>query len=272
MKIKRKYFQDGVYLSYDEEQSDLIIANLNNNHIYGKDNSIKALRFIGCHTKQKDSESVIIDCGCHIGTFALPFYDMVKRVVCIDGSETNIQCLKDTLLQDQFSNITAIHCILDRCKRQCSFSDSGPFGSINFDKNNLLSDKLDSILKNEETISLIKYDLEGSELNAIKGSNDIISKHRPYLITELNPLCLSYHQTSILDLFHIIESHDYDIFLLEQIGIGSCLYFRILEKHANEDFFPMGSVNDLFCIPREKIYQHTCTCGFCFNITDIVEM
>ena len=44
---------------------------------------------------------------------------------------------------------------------------------------------LDNILSNEENITIIKFDIEGYEKNALLGSKEIIKKHSPIIIAEL---------------------------------------------------------------------------------------
>lgn len=277
MQISRKFFKgnynEDLYISYDTNSSDLVISKLLSGKLFGIDNSLDALRFIGIHDRQQNPAGTVIDCGCHIGTFAIPLYDIVKEVICIDGSEKNIKCLEDTLLQDMFYNIRTKCCILDKESRKCSFEDSGPFGSINFEDENRISDTLDNIIGDtQDDICLIKYDLEGSEINAIKGSNKTIQRHRPYIITEVNPLCLDYHGSTSQELFDIIDDYDYDIFMIKTINIYHVYYLRIQRHHINSNHFPKGSVNDFFCVPREKTFKHDCPCGICFNHNAVLEL
>ena len=274
MKIQRQYFGNNeLYVSYDADSKDIIGNKLSNNKMFGIDNVIDALRFIFPHDKNNNPQDTIVDCGCHIGTFTLPLYNLAKKIICIDGSESNLECLNDTLLQDEFKNIESKLCILDSCVRPCSFNDSGPFGSIVFDGElNKTSNTLNNLLKDEINISLIKYDLEGSEVNALLGSDKIINKHRPCLIVEINPSCQKGHDKSTKELLKTIKEFKYNIFLLHSLNDEVMGYINIDETHSDESYFPMGSVIDAFCIPEEKLFEYNCSCGFCFNFNNIINL
>lgn len=50
--------------------------------------------------------------------------------------------------------------------------------------------RLDEILAHEPRIDFIKIDIEGWELPALRGAQEIMARHRPLVLCEFNPLCL----------------------------------------------------------------------------------
>jgi hypothetical protein len=51
----------------------------------------------------------------------------------------------------------------------------------------------DDILLNEPKISMIKIDIEGFEPHAIEGLSGTLAKHKPIVLCEFNPRCLTDH-------------------------------------------------------------------------------
>lgn len=248
------------YVSY-EDRDDPVINSLKRGVLFGYPNAVEVMKFTTC----RENKSTIIDCGAHIGTFAIPLSIIGRKVICIDGSETNIECIKDTIQQQIFNNITATCHILDKEIRACSFEDSGPFGSIvHNSENNKTSTTIDALFYDEDDLSFIKYDLEGSEIDAILGSEKTIKKYRPGLLVEVNQHCQEGHNKSVYELFELIEDFGYYI-----IWPIKNQYIKLNKKHHK--MFPSQSVTDVVCIPHEKILNYMCKCGKCFNISMLQE-
>lgn len=103
---------------------------------------------------------------------------------------------------------------------------------------------------NIEKISIVKIDVEGSELEVIRGMKSIIAQHRPFIFCEILPV---YDKKNIFrldrqkELIHIMKKLNYCIFRilkddelvpLEQIGIHSnldlCNYLFIPSDFLSE--------------------------------------
>ena len=68
-------------------------------------------------------------------------------------------------------------------------------------------------------LDLIKLDVEGAEVNVIRGAAKTIRRHRPTLIIEYNPACaVTYFGQPADALFHELEAHFNAIHLLEEDG------------------------------------------------------
>jgi hypothetical protein len=134
-----------------------------------------------------------------------------------------------------------------------NYYDSGNvnFGNIKVDKKNkpldfssiqIKADKewvtqltLDSFAFND--VVFIKIDVQGYELNVIKGAEKTIEKHRPYLFVEFEDDLLQEEGTSEKELQEKIESLGYVVKRFQegipyQTTSGKCL--------------------DCVCIPKEK--------------------
>jgi len=103
---------------------------------------------------------------------------------------------------------------------------------------------------NIEKISIVKIDVEGSELEVIRGMKGIIAKHKPFIFCEILPV---YNKGNIFrlnrqkEIKHIIKKLKYRIFRIlkdgklvpiEQIGIHSnlalCNYLFIPSDFLSE--------------------------------------
>ena len=115
------------------------------------------------------------------------------------------------------------------------------------------------MLKCEEDISLIKYDLEGTEVDALDGSTKIIEKHRPVLLIEVNQHCQNLHNSSVKELFKWLIANNYYILIEEEEKKWSRL------KEEDHEKFPEMTVKDIVAVPCEKILNYDCECGKCFN-------
>jgi FkbM family methyltransferase len=77
---------------------------------------------------------------------------------------------------------------------------------------------LDSVLEGRETnrLDVVKIDVEGAELRALKGMSKTLAKRRPTLIVEYHKNELAEWGESSEDLIHFLEHYSYSVFELPQ--------------------------------------------------------
>ena len=141
----------------------------------------------------------VLDIGANIGFFSLLSASLVGKNGAVFAVEPNmkncrfIQASKDL---NNFTNISimqfAAHSSSGVLSNNSSFSNgttSRP--SLNLDilmtSNLVAAIQLDNIKDFDNGIDLIKVDVEGAEYNALLGAKELISKHRPIIITEFSP-------------------------------------------------------------------------------------
>ena len=66
--------------------------------------------------------------------------------------------------------------------------------------------KLDDIIPENTTISLIKIDVEGAELGVLKGAKKILSKNKPYIIFEFGLGASEFYNTQPEDIYNLLVS------------------------------------------------------------------
>lgn len=139
--------------------------------------------------------SSVVDVGCHVGSF-------LAKVVRISplGSHVAVEPspFKSQLLKNKFVS-SAVHAcaVSDRPGRAvfeenlqrpgCSkFASSGQADSTKKYYEVDVS-TIDGLLDRSQKIALIKLDIEGAELKALRGSTATILEHRPVIIFECGP-------------------------------------------------------------------------------------
>lgn len=132
---------------------------------------------------QCDENEVIVDLGAYIGDSALSYienYGKYKKIYCYEISQESITKMQQKL--SSYENITIRNVAVGAEEGTMYFKKGA------FDSSNQVSDSgdipvpvvtLDQDI--QEPITLIKMDIEGSELNAIEGAVEHIRKDRPKL-------------------------------------------------------------------------------------------
>lgn len=223
---------DGVDVFYNEKENCPVIGLLKNGQLYGTGNA-------DLLNKLLISDGYVLDCGGHIGTFALPM-SKSRRVVCIEGSESNLQCLKKTFANNK--DVVVEGAILSDLVKKCGFNDDGAFGCIK-DGDSYETNTIDNICsKYPQRVAGIKLDIEGGELEALDGAKETLSKYLPPILIEINGWCLYNRQMKPQDLISKVNDFGYEVFMI--LGDN-------IKLINSEDKFPM-CVCDVICIHRSK--------------------
>jgi hypothetical protein len=69
--------------------------------------------------------------------------------------------------------------------------------------------KMDTLVKELGTPSLVKVDVEGFELEVLKGATGLLSTARPTLIMEIHPTQIALSGGSEASLFQLMAGHGY---------------------------------------------------------------
>ena len=124
-----------------------------------------------------------IDIGGHIGFYAIAMSEVFNQVISFEPYIENYKCLlKNT---SNLSNVKAVNVALSNKKETLNaIVDCKNSGNIVLEKGGEIPAKpLDDFgFKN---VSLIKIDVQGFELNVLKGASKTIKKNRPIIIIEL---------------------------------------------------------------------------------------
>ena len=143
-----------------------------------------------------------VDVGSHHGNHSIYFEKFCNsdKVISIEGNPFNFKYLKENITRNKCKNML-INKIVSNKKdvtltMEYNMGNTGMSrivnSKINTDyknsNNNIIrntTNTLDNLLKNEENISLIKIDIENFEYYALLGGQNIITKHKPVIVIEL---------------------------------------------------------------------------------------
>jgi len=159
-------------------------------------------------------EGVFVDVGSHIGKFTVPIAKMGANVISIEPHPGNFKMLvKNIKLNKVEDKVIPMNIAL---------SDENTEGKLYIGVNNLRHsivenygkgsikvtfDTLDDIVKNigVNRIDFIKIDVEGSELNVIKGGLKSINKFKPNMIIEVRKCNLKRLKKMLLNVGYSVE-------------------------------------------------------------------
>jgi FkbM family methyltransferase len=136
----------------------------------------------------------VIDLGAHVGAFSLAAAAAGYDVVCVEASPRNAALLAAAIELNGFKNLRLVNAAVSDRAGKLSFFARGPYGHVAAagDTSAILTvDALsvDDLMKRVgwETADFVKLDIEGSEVNAIKGMIGLMSRSdAPLLYCESN--------------------------------------------------------------------------------------
>jgi len=168
----------------------------------------------------------IIDCGSHIGTETILFAKIVGtsgKVLSFEPFPENYSILEKQVRLNDLKNVVLFKGAVSNVQDKCRFlPPDEPFltgvgrlannhGKRGDDTIEVDTFVLDEVFREQEfgAPRMIIMDIEGTELFALKGAEDILSRYKPYLILEYEPVLLSHHGVSPRDLFDFLTTFHY---------------------------------------------------------------
>lgn len=105
--------------------------------------------------------------------------------------------------------------------------------------------RLDGLLPDEK-IDLIKIDVEGAELDVLKGAETILKKEKPYLIFECGLGAAEYYGTTPEEVFDFLGKLGYQIFLMadwlkEKESVDRATFIEIFKQ--NKEYYFLAEYN-----------------------------
>ena len=220
------------FLSYD------LVIKIYNFKVYGsiKKNKtsyflLKKCEFGDYHElntiKKLSSENKIlfIDCGCNYGFYSFYTASLSKKnqIISIDASKNTLNEFIKNLNLNNFKNINFLnYAVSNSIDENISFNESindweSSQTHKNFELNSELKVKtitIDSLLKDYNLykyLVVIKLDIEGNEINAIKGALKVIKKSDPLIIIEISKYIFE-NLDNIDYLKNFLIKYDYSIY------------------------------------------------------------
>lgn len=184
--------------------------------LYEKDWIIKA--------KELVKGKVLIDVGANIGVYPLSLFKEAKYIYAFEPEKENFTKLVHNLEINSITNILALRKAIFSSNRRgvklhISNDDKGWHSLlINYSGG---MQKVDTITldyfifkKRINNIGLIKIDVEGAELEVLKGSPKTLKKIHPPILVEFNRPRSELSGHNLIDIYNLIMKNDYLAFKL----------------------------------------------------------
>jgi len=132
-----------------------------------------------------DANSVFFDIGANIGTITIAMARIVKEVFAFEPMKNNIKLLEENISLNNLSNVriypVALGSGYDKVKLETEGGNSESFSVHGNGDIDLIP--LDSI---SGAPAFIKIDVEGHEIEVLKGARQTIEKYKPVIWFEVN--------------------------------------------------------------------------------------
>ena len=186
----------------------------------------------------------VLDIGAHIGETLLNFAKR-NQTGQVYGFEPNKESYDQAVYNISLNNFENIGL------HQIAFSDQREELVFNLPKNNntasismrkngrpnlpkIQAITLDQFIDQQQInqVDFIKIDVEGFEMDILKGGEDILRKHKPQLFIEINHYNLSKYNATAKELYTFLSNMGYEIFLAET---GDLLSIEALKNYTHFD-------------------------------------
>lgn len=231
--IKNKLFTDQTIFTYNKK--DYISSSIINYKCWEPFVS----NIFNTLLQNNESHTTVVDIGCNVGYYSLLSAkdQKIKKVYSIDGNITNIKMLDMTSTINDTDKISAINMCVSEAEgyyipgNKDTIDRNGNIGGLTFVKtsstNGVISTTIDMIINKYaiDDILIMKVDIEGGELDALKGCTKTLKTNIiKNIILELSP---KFNNDSKEILTMLINSN-YDIYNIPNRDCGDYCYDKEL--------------------------------------------
>lgn len=192
-------------------------------------------------------DSYFFDVGANIGLISVPILYQCRsnRVVSFEPSPNTLPYLQRTIATSLYRTRwvivnKAVGAEIGETEFHVSAPQEGAFDGINDTKRggfkkeiivNMTTLDAEWELLGKPNVSVIKIDVEGAEINVLKGAVECITNQKPYIITEWNEYNFKSYGNIAEDLIKIANENDYSIYSIPRIikiNDGSDLHVQMI--------------------------------------------
>jgi FkbM family methyltransferase len=155
---------------------------------------------------------VCLDVGANIGVITLPLARFARdgHVYSFEPGRQSVAYLKQNVLEHHLDNVTVeARGVSSETKTLRLYVDAGHPGGSHVggtSEQNETFEEIDVVALDDWArtnsigrIDVVKMDIEGSELNALRGATEVLRRDRPLFILECNPTALGLYQGATAD-------------------------------------------------------------------------
>ncbi len=203
----------------------------------------------------------VLDVGANIGITSIIFSEYFEEVIAFEPSKKTFKVLLENLENNFIKNVKALNYGLGNFEKESNIMNplnEASSAAITNEYKNIKDYTFDKVkIKigdlelnknfNDKKIGLIKIDVEGYELEVLKGLKNTIKKNLPIVILELSVYKQNFiARTSVPDFIDSLEEFfpiliAYDDASSENIDISSGKYnnrFKVIHEHLVQGKYP----------------------------------
>lgn len=165
----------------------------------------------------------VLDLGAHVGTFSLTAAALGRRVIAVDASPKHVELLRRSVARNGFDRMSVVHTAVGEREGTVRFHVAGLWGMIAQPGHEIPEVRNqpvvevplvrgDRMLKGlgQARVDLIKMDIEGSEVSAVRGLKALLRRDdAPVILFECNGLTLHEFGFTTADLLRTLEGYGY---------------------------------------------------------------
>lgn len=145
-------------------------------------------------SRNVSANEVFVDAGAHIGWYSLPLSGVFEKCYAFEPSDFQYELLCQNITGNRISNVKSMKFGLGSSCEEKEFYITGKSGGTNTFMKNSYSENPMSTCKVQirdldsfkyENVSFIKIDVEGWELEVLKGSLETINQSTPEMLIEV---------------------------------------------------------------------------------------
>jgi len=204
--------------------------------------------------------AVFVDLGANIGYFSLLVANNSPsaKVISFEPVAGLFQNMNDNISLNNIKNILTVNAAAGEINEEKELFVSAPdnLGMSSFHQPENYSGKKERVkvvaiddwfkISGLPRIDVIKLDIEGSELTALKGMKEVLQKQQPVLIVEVNPETLSMFNLKPSDIYDYLKQLNFEGFLILE---GAKL------EHLNR--VEMNQTTNVLFLHKEKVNAYS---------------
>ena len=201
-----------------------------------------------------ESSGYFIDVGAQIGLFSILAALSGTRTISLEMRSSLVMCHYKTLKAADIKNWTPLNFAADASVGIVPYTDDAQFALVDGNSDartatdTVVSILMDDLLPLVEGSSggLIKMDIEGFEVRALSGAQNLINKTRPIICIECHPHPAYLYGTSISAIKQLLPE-GYKMFSVgdHRLGMG-------VEVSQVTEVLPIADNFLLLCVPQER--------------------
>lgn len=197
---------------------------------------------------------LMIDVGANMGAHTIAVANTGAQVLAIEPQPLFARLIRCSALINNYSTVRVLEAVCGDTpgevnKANFTYKDTNNYGAYGRDNEHFVGKgtpmvRLDDLYTayNLQECSVIKIDVEGMELDVLRGTEDLTKKQHPFILVEAD------RENMVAPLVRFAESHDYTAFWVANFLYNPNNFFR-----DTENIFPNTCSIDLLFQPKDYI-------------------